>query len=227
MIRTLFTLLFCGALATSAAAQSGWDTNSWDAPKKTTKKTTTTKKSGTSTGQSQAAGQQGGATDAAAPTTPGMETPVDAAATTPAAGGFGPVGADNAVRRTEAVYAAPGTPVILQSGSNVGSYDGYATREERNRARTAKINRAAARAQGAQAMPAAAPGITTGAGASMAPDAATPASPAAAGAATGSMGAGGASPAPAATATKTAATPKPAPVKTKVKVKAAPANDGW
>ncbi|WP_210513667.1 hypothetical protein [Hymenobacter terricola] len=218
MKRALFFLLAFGALATSAAAQtSGWDTgNSWDAPKKST-----TKKTAKSS-QSQAAGQKnlqkGGA--AAAPEPEMVATPAPAAAAAPApAAGFGGAGAATSnAPQGMGMSAAPGTPVMMQSGRNVMANDAAAARERR-------LNRKIKH----HALPLSPSEVpkTAAAAAAPAPVAAPAPAPAADAMATGTAANGGAGngamAAPKANV-KASSTPKKAAPKA---AKKAPASDGW
>src|SRR6476661_9196321 len=113
MLRFLLPLALVVALATDAAAQ----TKNSTAP---------------------AGGGWGDPAPTAAPVSDNKANPDAGAAAAPAAGG-GMMGGGGAepIRQAEGVYAAPGSPVILQRGRSVGSYDNGAharAREKANRA---------------------------------------------------------------------------------------------
>ena len=121
----LILLLLSGGLATSAAAQAGWGTSdSWDAPKKkTVKKTPAPARQSQAASQDKAMQNNGAVAEALAPV----------AAPAPASSGFGASGgASNApTGMSMGMSAAPGTPVMMQSGRNVLRDDAIAARERR------------------------------------------------------------------------------------------------
>ncbi|GAA4368020.1 hypothetical protein GCM10023185_40370 [Hymenobacter saemangeumensis] len=210
MSRLLLPLALAVALCTDAAAQ--------------TNKKSTGSRSNDGWGDSGATAAPVSDNKNAPDAGPGAGTPPADAQS----GGF--VEGRNDDRRTiEGIYAAPGSPVILQNG-HVGAYDGGAHARARERA-AAKANRPAV------APEAAAPGSTTGSGSE---GAATPAGGTGAASSGGINASGGASSGAGAagatnsgkTSTKAAPTKaasgngwgSPAPAK-KSKTKAAPS--GW
>ncbi|GAB3293025.1 hypothetical protein GCM10027511_06680 [Hymenobacter humi] len=221
MKRTLFSLLFVVGIATTASAQSGWDTSdSWGAPKKSTKKKPTTS-SGQATGQTRATGkettpQNDGRTVSPYPSGPAKQDANPGnTASTPPDNSFVPGTTSSSTQGgndRQGMSAAPGTPVMLQSGRSVMANDAAAARERRER-RLARAGRAAAaptQVDGSAIPAATAPAAGTEMGAS--------------GASNAGAGMNAVSPAPGA-APKTAPTEKAAPAKPKKK--AAPAPSGW
>ncbi|SFQ21209.1 hypothetical protein [Hymenobacter arizonensis] len=225
MKRTLLSLFFTVAVATGASAQAGWGSDdSWGAPKKSSTKKTTTTKAATS-GQTRAPGNQAtpqndGRTVSPYPSAPAQPdvNPGNTASTPPdnsfvpgpTSGGNGNGGNDRA-----GMSAAPGTPVMLQSGRSVMANDAAAARERRQN-RMNKINR-----------PAVAPTQVTGGdmtGASQATSGANGAVAPRTGA-TGADAMTAPAAAPSATAPASGTTNKTAPAKTKAKAPAAPS--GW
>ena len=121
----LILLLLSGGLATSAAAQAGWGTSdSWDAPKKkTVKKTPVPARQSQAVSQDKAMRNNGAA----------VEAPAPVAAPALASSGFGASGGASSAPTgmSMGMSAAPGTPVMMQSGRNVLRDDAIAARERR------------------------------------------------------------------------------------------------
>ncbi len=154
----LILLLLSGGLATSAAAQAGWGTSdAWDAPKKkTVKKTPAPARQSQAVTQDKAMQNNGVAAEAPAPV----------AAPAPASSGFGASGGASSAPMGMGMSAAPGTPVMMQSGRNVLRDDAIAARERRRLHWAGKSAAAVvvpAPVEVAPA-PAAAAAVTTGAG---------------------------------------------------------------
>jgi hypothetical protein len=229
MKRTLFSLFLTVAVATGASAQAGWGSDdSWGAPKKSTPKKATTTKAATGA-QNRATGNEttprnDGRTVSPYPSAPAQPdvNPGNTASTPPdnsfvpgpTSGGSGNGGNDRA-----GLSAAPGMPVMLQSGRSVMANDAAAARERRMN-RMNKLNRPAVAPTQVTSSEMTGGSQATGAGA------------AATGAETGATGTmsnsnNGAAPAiePTAPATKTGANNKTTPSKPKKKAPAQPA--GW
>ena len=174
-----FVILFLlsGGLATSAAAQAGWgSSNSWDTPKKkTAKKSAAGAPKSQSVSQDKALGNNGAA---AAPEAP---APSPAAAAAPSGSGFGGGSASSNAPMGMGMSAAPGTPVMMQSGRNVLRDDAIAARERRMLHRAGKpassAPAAVAPAEMPVASPAAQPASATGAANAAGGQSATPAAP--------------------------------------------------
>jgi hypothetical protein len=239
MKRTLFSLLLTVAIATTASAQAGWgSSDSWDAPKKSPAK----KKTTTTSGQTRAAGNQAtpqndGRTVSPYPSAPGQADPNPGnTVSTPPDNSFVPGTTSSSTQGgndRQGMSAAPGTPVMLQSGRSVMANDAAAARERRLR-RDSRSKAAAAQPTlvGTEGTISNGGNQATGAGA--AGTGATGAGMGAAGSGTGTTGAAidansgaGVRPAgqEATTAPKPSATPKAVPAKKPVKK--APAAPGW
>ena len=154
MKRTLFSLLITVAIATSASAQAGWgSSDSWGAPKKgAAKKASTPDKTSTTGGQNRATGnekapQNDGRTVSPYPSGPAKpDANPGNTASTPPDNSFVPGTTSSSTQGgndRQGMSAAPGTPVMLQSGRNVMANDAAATRERRLN-RMNKLNRPAA-----------------------------------------------------------------------------------
>ena len=157
----LILLLLSAGLATSASAQAGWGTSdSWDAPKKKT-----VKKSTAPARKSQAATQDKAMNNGATAAPEATAAAPEPTAPVPAGGGFGG-GASSSAPMGMGMSAAPGTPVMMQSGRNVLRDDAIAARERRMLHRAGKQARVApAPAEVPISAPAAAPLTGASAGA--------------------------------------------------------------
>ena len=158
----LILFLLSAGLATSASAQAGWgSSNSWDAPKKKTVTKTTS-----AARKSQAVSQDKAMNNGAA--APEASAPVPAAAV-PAASGLGGGAVSSNAPMGMGMSAAPGTPVMMQSGRNVLRDDAIAARERRMLHRAGKP---APVAQAPAEVPVSAPAAVSSAGATGASNAA-------------------------------------------------------
>ncbi|ALW84702.1 hypothetical protein AUC43_06170 [Hymenobacter sedentarius] len=230
MKRPLFSLLFVVAVATTASAQAGWgSSDSWGAPKKSSAKKATTGGQNRATGNEKTP-QNDGRTVSPYPSGPAKpDANPGNTASTPPDNSFIPGTTSNSTQGgndRQGMSAAPGTPVMLQSGRNVMANDAAAARERRLNHMN-KLN----------GRPAAVPTQVDGSAinADQPAGAATGTNMGAAGNANAGAGnkAGGLDAAAPANAMAPAAAPasgrteKAAPAKTKTKKKAAPAPAGW
>jgi hypothetical protein len=221
MKRTLFSLLITVAVATTASAQAGWgSSDSWGTPPPKKSAAKKTSASGTTSGQNRATGNQSAPQNDGRTVSPYPSAPAQAdanpgnTASTPPDNTFVPGATSSSTQGgsdRQGMSAAPGTPVMLQSGRSVMANDAAAARERRMN-RMNKLSRPAATPTQVDGS-AMGVGQSAGAGATAAPaaqmDAAVPANAIAPAAAPASENA-----------------EKAVPVKSKTKTKAA-APSGW
>ncbi|MCC3151876.1 hypothetical protein Q3A66_00375 [Hymenobacter sp. BT770] len=135
MKRTLFSLLFVVGIATTASAQAGWgSSDSWGSPKKSAAKKATTGGQNRATGNEKTP-QNDGRTVSPYPSGPAKpDANPGNTASTPPDNSFIPGTTSSSTQGgndRQGMSAAPGTPVMLQSGRNVMANDAAAARERR------------------------------------------------------------------------------------------------